>query len=419
MRRSTGADDAPLAGVLVVDLGRIIAGPFCSFLLAGLGATVVRVEPLEGDVNWKTPPHVGPDGRVSTGPREPDEIALSHLKRGRGKRNVALAYRTERGREVLLRLLDRADVVVENFRPGAIEPLGLDYGTLARRNPRLVYCAISGYGLSGPRREWPSMDIAVQAASGFMARTGFPDGPPVKTGATVGDQVPGVYAALGVLAALRRRERTGRGELVDVAMHDVMTSLIWDDPVDWFEQRGLGERWGNRDPRGGPLNVYRTSDGWLAMVIGNDAHWGRLARCMGREELLATVRTLADRVRELDRIDGAVARWCEGRRAAELATELRGLGIPAAEVASPLVARDDPELAARGVVRPLVHPDSPGVPSGFLGPALPLRIGDYEPDYAPAEHLGASTRAVLRELAGLGEDELTDLAAEGVIGPAG
>jgi len=418
VRSPVGSADAPLEGVLVVDLGRIIAGPFCSFLLASLGATVVRVEPLEGDVSWKTPPHVGPDGRVSSGARQVDEIALPHLKRGRGKRNVALAYATERGRDVLLRLLDRADVVVENFRPGAIEPLGVDYGTLSARNPRLIYCAISGYGLSGPRRDWPSMDIAVQAASGFMARTGFPDGPPVKTGATIGDQVPGVYAALGVLAALRRRDRTGRGELVDVAMHDVMTSLIWDDPLDWFDSRGLGERWGNRDPRGGPLNVYRTADGWLAMVIGNGTHWERLVRCMGREDLLATVRTLADRVRELDRIDAEVARWCEGRQAADLAAELRHLGIPAAEVASPLVARDDPELVARGIVRPLVHPDTPSVPSGFLGPALPLRIGDYEPGYAPAEHLGWSTRAVLQELVGLDDEEIAALVAEGVIGVA-
>jgi CoA:oxalate CoA-transferase len=259
------------------------------------------------------------------------------------------------------------------------------------------------------------MDLAIQAASGFMARTGFPDGPPTKTGITVGDQVPGIYAALGALAALRRRDRTGRGELVDVAMYDVLVSLLWDDPLDWYERQGLGERWGNADPRGGPLNVYRASDGWVALVIGSDEHWGRLCRLMGREDLLEDIANHNDRLHQMPRIDEAVGAWCADGVAADLAERLRAVGIPGAKVETPTVARTDPHAHERGILRPLFHPASPDVPSGFLGPTLPLHLGAYDPDLTPSEELGASTRAVLGELLGLGDGELEALAADGVI----
>jgi crotonobetainyl-CoA:carnitine CoA-transferase CaiB-like acyl-CoA transferase len=373
---------------------------------------VIRVESPGGDISWRSVPHIGPDGAVSSGQRRPEEIAVGHLKRGRGKRSVVIDYSTPRGRELLYGLLDHADVLVENFKPDALEPLGLDYATLSARNPRLVYCAISGYGLTSSKRDWPSMDLAIQADSGFMARTGFPDGPPTKTGITVGDQVPGIYAALGALAALRRREVTGRGELVDVAMYDVLVSLLWDDPIDWYERQELGERWGNADPRGGPLNVYRASDGWLALVIGSDEHWGRLCRLMGREDLLEEIRNHNDRRVHMPEIDAAIARWTAGGTAGGLAEQLRAVGIPGAEVRSPSVARTDPE----SVLRPLVHPASPEVPSGFFGPTLPMHLGEYDPVLAPAELLGASTRAVLAEMLGLDVAVLDALAADGVIG---
>lgn len=409
---------APLSGVLVVDLGRIVAGPFCSFLLASLGATVLRIEPPGGDVSWNTPPFVGPDGGVSTLGRSPEEISLPHLKRGRGKQSMVIDYTTDAGRALLLALLDRSDVLVENFRPSALEPLGLDYETLSARNPRLVYCAISGYGLSGPRRDWPAMDIAVQATSGVMARTGFPDGPPVRTGATIGDQVPAVYAALGIVAALRQRDSTGRGQLVDVAMHDVMTSLVWDEPIDWYEQQGLPERWGNADPRGGPLNAYRAADGWVALAVAHDQHWASLCEVMARPDLRDEIHTLAERRRQLPRLDREVAAWCANRPAGELAARLRAVGIPAAEVASPLAARTDPQTRHRANLRPLRHPASPEVESGFLGPALPVHFGDHRPELVPAEVLGTSTRQVLAELLGLDDVTLDRLSADGVIGLA-
>lgn len=398
---------------MVLDLGRIVAGPLCTFLLASLGATVIRVESPQGDVSWKAPPFVGPEGATSQSPRQPDAISLAHLKRGRGKRNIMLDLESAEGQGLLHRLVAKADVLVENYRPSTLPGLGLDYETLAAVNPRLVYCAISGYGLSGPYRDRVSMDIAIQAASGFLSHTGFPDGPPIKTGATVGDQVPAVYAAFGILAALRQREVTGRGQLVDVGMFDVMASLVWDEPIELYEEQGLGVRWGNSDPRGGPLNVYPTADGWVAMVVAADTHWDRLCELMGHAEL--TGLTLPGRSARLAELDAMVARWCADRKTEDLVDALQAIGVPSSAVVDAIDLRDDPQAVARGTLTDLAHPAAPDRPSGYLGPALPLRLSDFPVAPAPAETLGASTDAVLTALLGLTPEELDGLRARRVI----
>jgi formyl-CoA transferase len=227
--------------------------------------------------------------------------------------------------------------------------------------------------------------------------------------------VPAVYAALGVLAALRQRERTGRGQVVDVAMNDVMTSLIWDDHLDWYEQLGLGERWGNADPRGGPLNVYQAADGWVAIVVSSDAQWAGLCRLMERDDLLARTPVALDRRRALSEVDGVVRDWCASRPASAVAAALRGLGIAGAEVASSLDARHDPQLTFRRMLRPLTRSDAPACDSGFVGTAIPIHLADHEPDLRPTEPLGASTRLVLSELLGLADDQLDDLQKKGII----
>jgi len=401
--------------VVVLDLGRIVAGPLCTFLLASLGATVIRIDQPGGDVSWKSPPFVGPDGATNQGPRPDDAISLAHLKRDRGKRSIVLDLETGEGRAILARLAVQADVLVQNYRPSTLTRLGLDYETLAAANPRLVYCAISGYGLTGPYRDRMAMDIAIQAASGFLARTGFPDGPPVKAGATVGDQVPAVYAALGILAALRQREQTGLGQLVDVGMFDVVASLVWDEPIELYDELGLGVRWGNSDPRGGPLNVYRTTDGWVALVVGSDTHWQHLCGLMDRPDLVAYGATLAERTRHLDELDQVVAAWCAGQDTTALARALGEAGIPSSPVVDPIDLRHDPQVAARGTLADLVHPATPDRPSGYLGASLPIRLSAFTPTPAPAETLGASTDQVLSEFLGLTPSELNGLRSRRVI----
>jgi crotonobetainyl-CoA:carnitine CoA-transferase CaiB-like acyl-CoA transferase len=401
--------------VLVLDLGRVVAGPLCTFLLASLGATVIRIDQPGGDVSWKSPPFVGPDGATNEGPRQGDAISLAHLKRDRGKRSIVLDLETAEGRAILIRLATRVDVLVQNYRPSTLDRLGLDYHALAAVNPRLIYCAISGYGLTGPYRDRMAMDIAIQAAAGFMARSGFPDGPPVKAGPTVGDQVPGVYAALGVLAALRQREQTGLGQLVDVGMFDVVASLVWDEPIELYDELGLGVRWGNSDPRGGPLNVYRTADGWVAIAVGSDTHWRHICALMNRPELALSGATLADRTRNLDELDQVVAAWCATQDTAALAHALGEAGIPSSPVVDPIALRDDPHVAARGTLADLVHPATPDRPSGYLGTSLPIRLSAFTAAPAPAETLGASTDQVLSELLGLTPSELDGLRSRRVI----
>lgn len=407
---------APLEGVTVIDLGHFIAAPLAAQWLGALGADVIRVERPGGDLSWKVPPFIGPDGAITTDRRAQDQISLNHLKRGRGKRSVVLDYRSEDGRELLYRLLERADVLIENFRPSDLAPLGLDPDLLCERYRRLIYCSVSGFGLSGPKRDWPAMDIAVQAASGFMGRTGFPDGPPVKTGATVGDQVPAAFAVIGILAALRQRETTGRGQVVDVAMAEVLSAMVWDEPVDWYKTRDLPERWGNSDPRGGPLNVYRCSDGWIALVVASDRQFQALCELMDREDLGRVGKELRDRVANLKRIDDALSQWLRTRATEQAAASLRSCGIPASPVTSPFDIAEDEQVRQRRSLVSLEHPASPGVDSGFLGPALPVLFSQHQPRLTPAELLGESTDAVFEHYLGLTHDDLARYRGDGIFG---
>lgn len=406
----------PLEGIRVLDASRIVSGPVCAWLLASLGAEVVRVEAPGGDHTWQAPPWIGPDG-VHRGARRERDLGLSPLRRGRGKRSVVLDLKSAAGLGLFRRLLAKSDVLVENFVPGALARLGLDDAAIARTNPRLVHCAITGYGPDGPYAGRASLDLIVQAVSGLMAKTGFPDGPPTKVGATVGDQVPAVYAALGVVAALRQRDRDpqGRGQKVDVAMLDVLVSLLWDEPLDEFARQGVPERVGNGDPRGAPLDVFATADGWAALVVTSQAQWERLARLIGRPELAARYPAFADRVRERDAVNAAVAAWCRTLPTDAVVEALVAIEVPVGPVRSPYAASDDPQLRHRGALVELRHPDR-DASTGYRGPAFPLRLSRADTATAPADPLGASTEAVLRDWLGLADAELAALRGSGALG---
>lgn len=403
----------PLDGIRVLDASHVVSGPVCCWLLAALGAEVIRVEPPGGDHSWRTKPVVGPD-RVHRGDPGPGDLSISALRRHRGKRSVVLNLRHEQGRALFKRLAARCDVLVQNAVPGAMERLGLDYASLAPEMPRLVYCTITGYGPDGPYRDRPSMDLVVQAMSGIMAKTGFPDGPPTKVGATIGDQVPALFAALGILGALRQRDRDGRGQLVDVAMLDSLLALLWDEPIDDFEAQGLPERIGNGDPRGAPLDVFRTRDGWAAVVLTQDAQWRALCAEMDRAELSERFPDFRARIENRDAVNRSVADWCLTLGSDEAVKRLLALGIPAGPVRSPYQTSRDPQVLHRGSLVRL--PRASGEESDFLGAALPIRLSRATCDTAPAEPLGASTHAVLRDLLGLDDAALADLERDGVLG---
>jgi crotonobetainyl-CoA:carnitine CoA-transferase CaiB-like acyl-CoA transferase len=402
----------PLGGVKVLDVTRIVSGPLACQFLAALGADVVRIEPPGGDHTWRTPPFVGPDG-VNPGPRGADDIPLAPLRRGRGKRNVVLDIKDPRGVALLLDLVTWADVLVDNFRPGVLDGLGLSRDVLTARNNRLVHCSITGYGQDGPYRDRPAMDAVIQATSGFMAKTGFPDGPPVKSGAMIGDEIPAVFAALGVLAALRARDQDGKGRFVDLSMFEALLTILWDEPIDHYEDAGLGPRFGNTDPRAGPIGVFATSNGHVAMVLTSDDQWAPLCAAMARPDL-AHHTSATRRGDTLAVINAAIGEWCATLTTDDVVSILDDCGIPVGPVQPPWVGRHDPHVAARGALERLGHAllDEP---TAYLGARLPFLIDDVDLSTSAAEPLGLSTDAVLRDLCGVSEADLAALRADGVI----
>jgi CoA:oxalate CoA-transferase len=403
----------PLTDVVVLDLARMVSGPLASHYLAALGADVIRIEPPGGDPTWATPPFVGPDG-VHRGPRGPEDIPLAPLRRARGKRSIVLDVKHPRGRDLFLHLVGDADVLVENFRPGVMDALGLSRAVLEAANPRLLHCSVTGFGHTGPYRDRPAMDLVVQAMSGLMAKTGAPDGPPVKSGVMIGDELTSVFAALAIMAALRQREQDGRGRLVDVTMFESLLNVVWDEPVDSYEDAGLPPRSGNTDFRAGPIGAFATTDGHVAMVLTDDSQWVRLCAHLERPDLARLTR--AERRGDvLVAIHATVAEWCATRSTAECVAVLRDCDLPAGPVEPPWVGRHDPHVAALGSLERLGH-GALDEPTHFLGPRLPFRIDDIDLGTTAAETLGASTDAVLRERCGIDDDALAQLRADGVIG---
>jgi crotonobetainyl-CoA:carnitine CoA-transferase CaiB-like acyl-CoA transferase len=406
----------PLTGVRVLDVSRFVSGPLCSFHLASMGAEVIAVERPGGEQSRRLPPFATADGGVSGSPVE-GGLSVPYLKRGRGKRSVAIALDTPDGRALARALAARSDVFLENSRPGTMASWGLAPARLRAEQPRLVYCSISGYGQSGPRRDGAAMDVVVQALSGLMAKTGFPDGPPLRAGATVADVLTAAFAALGIVAALRQRDTTGEGQHVDVAMLDALTSLVWDEPVDVYASQGLPVRTGNADPRGAPINAYRTLDGWVAVTLTSDAQWAALAPVIGRPAWVTEMPTIRERAAHAAEIDAAIDEW-SGRLTTDAVEQaFTDCGVPAGRVRDPVAVRDDPHVVARGVLEVLRHPASPpGVDSGLRGPRLPIAFSGRAASLPPAEPLGASTEAVLVEVLGLDRGEVAALRDRGVVG---
>jgi crotonobetainyl-CoA:carnitine CoA-transferase CaiB-like acyl-CoA transferase len=406
-------NEYPLSGIRVIDLGRMVSGPVCSFYLASLGAEVIRIDQPGGDVSWQVPPFVGPNGVTDTRTSDRD-VSINHLKRDRGKRNVSIDIQSEAGRDLLRDLARTSDALVENFRPGVMSKWGIGYENLSAINPGLVYCAVSGYGQSGPDVYQQGMDMIIQGVSGMMARNGGADSPPTKIGFTACDLIPAVWGALGVVCALRQRERTGKGQLVDVAMYDVALSIMWDEPMDLYADKGLPERTGNKEPRGAPVNVYETIDGWVTVVVTSENQFLRLGELIGRPELGREMPTIRDRVAGSELIDQLLSDWMSDKTTDKVVELLHSINVPSGAVNSMDAARRSAQAQARQMLLPLRHPDmAPGESSALLGPQMPLAFDGRAP-LAPAEPLGSSTDEVLSSL-GRTPEEIAELRRSGIV----
>jgi crotonobetainyl-CoA:carnitine CoA-transferase CaiB-like acyl-CoA transferase len=392
-----------LGGLVVIDLGQVYNGPYCSMLLAQLGADVIKVEPFGGEpLRWR-----------ETGGRETQAFVLLNA----GKRSIRLNLRSERGRELLLSLARGADVLIENFAPGAMDRLGLGFEVLLAENPRLVIASGKGYGSTGPYRGLRAMDLTVQAMSGVLASTGFPGGPPVKSGAALADFSGGTHLLAGVLAALYQRTATGQGQVVEVSMHDAVIPTLTSPLAAYLDSGGtVPERTGNR--HGGlavcPYNVYETADGWIAIMCTSDRHWRSLADLMGQPELASDPRLESNpkRAQHIDELDGIVGAWCAARVTGQLVEVLTDAGIPMAPVVSVRDLVEDPQVRARGMLRTVEQPGR----GPMLTLGAPIRLGDSapaEPSHAPL--LGEHSREILSERIGLTSEQIDELYEQGVI----
>jgi crotonobetainyl-CoA:carnitine CoA-transferase CaiB-like acyl-CoA transferase len=396
----------PLDGVLVVDLGQIYNGPYASLLLALGGARVIKVEPPRGDLLRLR------GGRVS-GALYPF-CALNSSKEG-----ITLDLKSEAGLGVLEEIVERADVLVENFRPGVLERLGMGPASAHRINPRLIYASGSGYGSSGPYRDYPAMDITVQAMSGVMSITGWPEMPPVKAGPAVADFFGGVHLYAAIVTALFDRERTDRGHVVEAAMHDAVFPSLMSSLGLFFGSAGtVPLRTGNRHNglAEAPYNVYPTADGFLALICVSDGHWRNLLAAIGREDLADDPRfaDMAARVANVDAVDEVVAAYAAEHQTEPLFEHLRGHGVPCAPVKGIDEVVADPHLHARGMLQEIDHPEM-GEITAFSNP---LRFDDEPPPaLRPSPALGADNRAVVCGLLGHDEDGFATLERAGAFGP--
>jgi formyl-CoA transferase len=407
-----------LSGLRILDLTSYLSGPFATLTLAGLGAEVVKIERRDGGDPARTfPPFCGAAGTALREITSADDESIAILKRNRGKQSLTLNLEAPEGRALFLRLVKKFDVVIENLAPGVLEKWGLGYAVLAQANPRIVYCSISGYGRSGPKSNLPAFDPIVQASSLTMATNGHADQPPTRTGISFGDTVPSLYAVIGILAALRKRDRTGRGSVVDIAMHDSLVAMLMVEPVEAQVEWGFPMRTGSRIPRLAPCNVYSCRDGYVALNAAPPRLWKRLAQLIGTPALLdPALIPLAVRLDRQDWIDAEVGRWVAAQTVDELMAATSKQGVPCARVAQSideLIA--DPSLIARGMLHPLEHPVQ-GVMPGIFAPGVPIHApGETAPPLSRAPLLGEHTHAILSRELGLSAGEIRDLASKKLI----
>ena len=392
----------PLEGVRVLDLGQIYNGPYAGFLMAHAGADVIKLEPLHGEILRQ---------------RGGGVVPLSFAMLNTNKRGIAINLKDQIGKNILKDLVKKADVLLENFSPDAMDRLGLGSDVLTKINPRLIYASGTGYGLSGPDKNNLAMDLTVQAIGGVMSINGPEDGPPMKTGLAICDFVGGVHLYAGITTALYEREKTGVGRIVEVAMQEaiypVLTSNIaslhrnnWKQP----------ERRGNKHPTQGsaPYNVYATQDGFIAIICVKDAHWKNLLGILGRSDLKDDPRfaTQALRANNEDIIDGLVEGWTKTITKKQAALMLKECWVPAAPVRDLEEVTDDAHMHQRGMLHKVQHP----IMGDVVLPTSPIKFHESpDPSIVFEPSIGEHTGQVLRDWLGLDVDTIEHLKYKKVV----
>ena len=392
----------PLDGVRVLDFSHALAGPYCTLLLSDYGAEVYKLESRSGDMGrgWG-PPFSGGEAHFFLG-------------LNRGKRGICIDLKQPEGLDLCHRLIDRVDVLVENFRPGAMDRLGLGYEAMRRRNPRLIYCSISGYGQDGPSRDEAAMDLVVQSSSGLLSITGTPEGESVRCGYGVTDVTAGLFSVIGILLALRARETTGTGQFVDVAMLDSMISTMSSNYMSYLGSGDVPKPMGTAFPTVVPYRVFETVDRAVAIAVGSEKLWSAFCRVIEQPDLERhpDYMSNAARIRNRDRLEPLLEEVFRGRTGAEWVERLRAAGIPASLVRNFQDVVEDPQSAVRRMFPEIEHPTA-GV-HRVTGTPVKLSATPGSPG-EPAPLLGQHTRGVLQDLLGLDGPALDSLAQRAVV----
>jgi len=376
----------PLDDVFVLDLSRILSGPFCTMSLGDMGATVVKVEP---------PPR-GDDTRL-WGPPFVNGISSYFLSINRNKRSIGLNLKAPEGQEVLWKLIDRADVLVENFRPGVLEKLGFGYDAVSKRNPRLVYASISGYGQTGPYKDRPGYDVVAQGESGVVDLTGEPDRQPVKVGASIADIVAGLYAYQGILLALLARHRTGKGQRIDIALLDSLISVLTYQAESYLAPGRSPKRLGTRHPSIVPYETFETKDGFVNVGAANEKQWQNFCRALGFPDLAFDSRfnTMAGRISNYDELRSILGAEMKKYTRAEAFELLAKYELPVGPINTVAEVLEDPHIHAREMVQELTHPEYG--PLRYVG--IPVKMSDTPGAMqSPPPRFGEHNRDVLKDL---------------------
>ncbi len=394
----------PLTDITVLDLTWVLAGPYASMILADMGANVIKVErPPYGDVGRTTGPYVG-------------EQSAYFFSINRGKRSIAIDLKSEEGRVLFLRLADKADVVMENFTPGAMGRLGLGYETLRQRNPRLIYSATSGFGQTGPDRERPALDVIVQGIGGIMSITGEPDGPPIRPGISQGDITAGLFTAIGILSALHERERSGEGQMLDLSMLDAQIAILENPFARYFATGEIPRALGTRHPSTTPFQAFPTQDGWIviAMAWGVENMWELFCVKIGRPELIDDNRfdTPGLRTRNHGVLEPILNEALRSKTTAEWIPGFDEIGLPCGALNDIAAAAEYPQIKAREMLKDVTHADGTRLRITDTPVKLSRTPGGIQ---GPPPIAGADTDDVLRELLALSDEEITALRERHII----
>jgi crotonobetainyl-CoA:carnitine CoA-transferase CaiB-like acyl-CoA transferase len=389
-----------LSGVRILDLTWVLAGPYCSLVLGDLGADIIKVESPElGDKTRELGPSLG-------------ALTAHFAALNRNKRSVALNLKTEGGRRIFYDLAGRADALLTNFRPSVLDRLQLDYAHVRPHAPGIVYCALSGFGATGPYRDKPAYDLVVQALSGGMSLTGEPGGLPLRSGIPFGDLTGGMFAGLGLVSALVQRQKTGEGAYLDISLLDVQVSLLSYVAAYYWADGKVPQPVGSGHQAIVPYGAYRTRDGYLVVAIFGEHFWGGLCEALDLRELAADPRfaTNDDRVAHREQLEPMLRARLAERTTREWMARLDAHGIPAAPVNTVDRALADPQVLARGMVREQSHPHVG--PLKYLGNPIKTLDGDAGAG-RPAPLLGQDTAEVLSTVLGYSRDEIERHAASG------